>query len=130
MLNRKQLVIDRSKWRCGYYEPHDTDGPNRSANGIGCTRLLNDQGFQCCLGFAVEQLDGVPHDKLLYLAVPEGPLVGADSIAFAVRYQAVNINDEWKQSFEEREQKIAALFAEHGVEVVFTGKYQNAAQPA
>jgi hypothetical protein len=52
----KKLILDYSKWRCG------CDGPN--AEGEGDTKLLNKEGFMCCIGQWSIQL-GAYEDELL-----------------------------------------------------------------
>jgi len=44
----KKLILDYSKWRCG------ENGPNKV--GEGCVRLLNLEGFSCCVGQWSHQL--------------------------------------------------------------------------
>jgi hypothetical protein len=41
----KILVLDESIWRCG----DDAKDPNKS-RGTGYTKLLNEEGYMCCLG--------------------------------------------------------------------------------
>ena len=38
-----KVLIDRSKWRTGSWNPNRT--------GKGSTQLLNAEGYMCCLGF-------------------------------------------------------------------------------
>jgi hypothetical protein len=52
----EKLVLDYSKWRCGSL--------GHNALGEGCTRLLNTEGYQCCLGQWCSQI-GVPESSLL-----------------------------------------------------------------
>ena len=48
------LTLDYSKWRCGGAEEIDT---NTNVLGKGSTRLMNTEGFMCCLGQFALQLD-------------------------------------------------------------------------
>jgi hypothetical protein len=50
------LIIDRAKWRTGGNSPIQT--------GVGRTRLLNKEGYMCCLGFRCHQM-GIPEKDLL-----------------------------------------------------------------
>ena len=52
----KELVVDRSRWRCG------ANGPN--SRGEGETRMHNESGFMCISGFLAEGM-GVPYEKFL-----------------------------------------------------------------
>lgn len=51
-----KFVIDRSKWRCGDVGEHWV--------GLGDTRMLNVEGYMCCLGQVARQL-GVPDEDLI-----------------------------------------------------------------
>lgn len=59
----EQLVVtvDRSKWRCGGVTP--------TRHGEGRTLLLNSEGYQCCLGFACEQM-GLERHQLINVGAP------------------------------------------------------------
>lgn len=126
----QQLVIDRSKWLCGRKQEQLTR-PFRSANGDGPIRLLNGYGFKCCLGFAAQQLDGATDTDILGLAFPSNIVgIAPNSPTVRVEIPAAAANDDCTLTFEEREKIVAELFAEHGVEVTFTGEYKNVTQPA
>ena len=43
----EEIIIDRSKWRCGGYDDNKV--------GIGHTELENEEGFMCCLGQWISQ---------------------------------------------------------------------------
>lgn len=125
----RQLVIDRSKWRCGENTQYDKEHflkPIVSAHGIGKTKLLNKEGFKCCLGFAANQLDGcsdeVIADKILPNRVTS---IEPCSITNRLGSTAAKLNDNGLLSFEEREARIAALFAKYDVDVTFIGEYTD-----
>lgn len=52
-----KFVVDRSKWRCGGYALS-------TQCGKGSTRLLNQEGFMCCLGHCALQLGTTQSDIL------------------------------------------------------------------
>jgi len=55
------FVIDRAKWRCG--------GDQFAQRGEGCTAMLNEQGYMCCLGQIFRKL-GYADDALMRVASP------------------------------------------------------------
>jgi hypothetical protein len=59
----QRLVLDCEKWRCG-----DNGEGTVNALGKGLTRLLNNEGYMCCLGQFAEQAGADPED--LYCAMP------------------------------------------------------------
>lgn len=83
------FTIDYSKWRCGFMGPHRI--------GNGNTRLLNIEGFQCCLGQIEEQL-GVSKYELLNMCNPANTRVinflfnGKNNTGIAT--EAMYINDD------------------------------------
>lgn len=125
------LTIDRSKWRVGGGE--DQIGKKKYAI-IGATRLLNAEGFLCCLGFGCLQ-SGLNEEKILYRIYPEY-LINTDQDVFGLTNngrsnsnlsnKAASINDNDQITNEDREIQLTALFNEHGHEVIFTGEYHAA----
>jgi hypothetical protein len=124
-----KFTIDRSKWQ----------------RGPGESRLLNSHGKMCCLGFYGEAC-GVPTDDLFGLAYPSevrrsshllptwltdvtdideeyGPVErveDSDDVAELICLNDADPTDEEDVSDEaDRERRIAAIFAKHGVEVEF-----------
>lgn len=117
------LVIDRSKWRSG----HDSE----NKTGKGQTKLVNTQGYMCCLGFRCNQM-GVPKNQLKGLSYPfelyEWELPGITNSDFGSQTdftrKAISINDNPVLTRRERERAIREHFASDGIKVVFKGKYQ------
>lgn len=118
---RKVLVIERSKWRRG--------GPD---GGDGVTRLLNDRGLMCCLGFDALAC-GVPKAVILNMIdpeslvgnrlVPEGYFKGRvveaeEGDREEVNSQAINdaisVNDDPGLSDGDREDRLAPILTELG----------------
>lgn len=137
----QKLIIDRARWRTG---GHETLGDS-VITGIGQTRLLNKEGYMCCLGFACEQ-SGVPKDALLNKASPS--CISEESEEFTHGYDkallnskllsqnvegffrnsdlsdsAMNINDSISLTIEKREFEIKELFSKNGIEVEFINEY-------
>lgn len=149
----KRIVVDRATWRCGGGKLSLASG--RGGHGKGQTRLRNDEGYCCCLGFLSRQcglsdaqITGVagmynlPPDKVAALNqefTPHGlnflSLAGhvstpgeqpvPDSEA-GFFLRAVRINDNSKLSDTERETQLMELFRENGFELVFEGEYEDA----
>ena len=51
-----KVVIDRSKWRTGDISETYENGEIFRSTGLGETKLLNEEGFKCCLGFMTQQI--------------------------------------------------------------------------
>jgi hypothetical protein len=120
-MKKDYLIINRAKWRTG--------GDSRIQTGEGSTKLLNNDGFMCCLGFRCHQM-GIPKKDLLGYLSPAGlsenwvipDLVdSAGDTDFTTT--AVDINDDECITQEEREKEITEHFATIGVTVEFKGKY-------
>ena len=122
-MKKDYLIIDRAKWRTG--------GDSRIQTGEGSTKLLNNDGFMCCLGFRCHQM-GIPKKDLLGKGCPEqlaNNWTIPDLIDSVVGYDtdftttAIEINDSDAITQEEREKEITEHFATIGVTVEFKGKY-------
>lgn len=131
MTERKKFTIDRSKWRSGGY------GIN--AIGRGGTRLLNHEGYMCCLGQICLQL-GINKSLLLVKHTPEDiielsidkknklkeiSLLNAnteiiENSKFCVNLMIANDNDTSTTSF--REIELINLFDIIDVDVEFVGE--------
>jgi len=118
-----KLVIDRSKWYRG--------------RGGADSRLERSDGQMCCLGFfgvacgvAPEHLKGIAYPRLPSVAHRSGDAKWPGWLFEEVdglrshlglndnRTRLAKLNDSVVGA-DERERAIAAIFAEHGVEVVF-----------
>lgn len=116
MTELKTIVIKKSKWRRG--------GATNYKNGK--TKLLNEQGFKCCLGFAARQLGY--KGKLLDMTHPSNTKCVIDKLTY--RYDnaifntkfaimAANTNDDECISDEERMTKLNKLARKAGLKFVF-----------
>lgn len=131
----REVVIDRSKWRSG--------GAGSSASGTGLTKLLNGDGYMCCLGFACGQLAGVSQKDLLDTPTPsmlhrpietfnqEVENFDPDRDPYKFKNtpfsrDAVHINDDTVTSRADKEQALAELFAANDIKLTFTGEYEDA----
>lgn len=132
-----KFILDYSKWRAG------SDGEN--SVGEGYTRLLNSEGYKCCLGQFSEQC-GVPEENLLDVDDPEDlfkcntlnsdggelhytlgeiPFTSIDNSTGVFRYRnntvlskkAMIINDDSKITTNQRIEELKELFEEHGHEI-------------
>lgn len=118
------LIINRSKWRTGGKTPS-------YKTGEGCTALLNEEGYMCCLGFRCHQM-GIPKKDLLGKGTPDGlsdkwdipDLINAVGNDSDFTREAIRINDNISYTHEEREEKITEHFATIGVTVEFKAKYK------
>ena len=120
--------IDRSRWR-------------NAGHDMGLTKLLNEQGYMCCLGFACQQLGGLEDKEIYMRASPMGTACSTQRILrnkkliqYNSRYayfrnsllaeQAMLINDK-DMPESERELKLVNLFADHDIKLEFYGEYNN-----
>ena len=122
-MKKDYLVIDRPKWRTG------NEGLNKT--GIGETKLLNEEGYMCCLGMRCYQMGVKKTDLVLanspidlsgLYTIPQLLKGGSNSI---LSQMAIDINDNSITTPEEKEILITKLFAKHRITVVFKGKYKN-----
>jgi hypothetical protein len=110
--DRFSFTIDRSKWFRGG-KPEDS-------------RLLRDDGKQCCVGFYLEAC-GVPRKHLLranYFPRDTTPTVPAGADWLMVSRDAGEasvyvVNDAPGYSEEKRESLLTKLFADQGIDVTF-----------
>lgn len=125
-----KFIIDRSQWRCGSIGPH--------AHGKGFARLLNAEGYYCCLGMISEQLG---QTDLLDCAMPadlEKDYLLVNKLRCYDDYEdkeydfyddtdlslnAAKINDNSELTDEQRESQLIELFAKEGHEIQFIGEY-------
>jgi len=94
MTDKKTLTLDISKWRCGL----DSD----NALGKGPTKLLNKEGYMCCLGQFALQLgyselsiknQGMPSD-IGTKSDKDHLLVDERGLEFSIKAAAIN-DDEF-----------------------------------
>ena len=118
----KQLIIDRKKWRTG--------GDFFTEKGL--TKLLNREGYMCCLGFYSLQIGNKTEKEILNMTCPYQVenQIGIESLVskngevnsiFA--YDAIEINDNDLISNEDREQRLIELFKGEGIEISFINEY-------
>lgn len=120
-----EFTIDRSKWRCG--------GDHSKQIGEGNTRLLNEEGYMCCLGQCALQV-GIPKDDIFNWGEPleilniieENPFVILIEGAFTTRQlntelskRAMAINDDVELNQTEREAGLQRIFQEYGHTINF-----------
>jgi hypothetical protein len=134
----KQLIIDRSKWRTG------GDIDEKYQTGEGETRLLNAQGYMCCLGFYLKDVAKLNKMILIEQAAPRW-FIGLkeiydnnDDVKLLVRkinddyylnsdfcQSAIHVNDDVNLPSDEREETLKTMFLEKGVEVSFINEYHK-----
>jgi hypothetical protein len=135
----KQLVIDRSKWRTG----GDIDEKEHQT-GEGETRLINAQGYMCCLGFYLKDVAKLNKKILIEQATPKW-FIGLkeiydnnDDVRLLVTklnddhyvnsdfcQLAMHINDNVNLPSDEREEQLKTIFLEKGIEVSFINEYHK-----
>lgn len=131
-----RVLIDRSTWRCGDVGP--------TAHGQGQTRLQNQLGFRCCLGFYSIAADVLPKDivgiispRMLFYKIYKLLQSFPDKFSKLIqplgtrcsnsKYAdlAMQINDSTALNDQQREEQLIALAARNGDEWVFTGEYPS-----
>jgi hypothetical protein len=125
-----KFTIERSTWRCGGF---GLKGVTQHGNNY--TKLLDKEGFRCCLGSVCSQL-GVPDTALLDIAYPRQlndfkelvSILRTERPSYAINSEladhAIDINDSYI-SFAVREEKLITLFAEYGHELEFVGVFTH-----
>ena len=114
----KELVIDRSKWKRGSPNAHDT-------------YLLDDDGKMCCLGFYALAC-GVDEESIRNKTEPEFlefeiPGLSYDNEETGLRHNtaftqsAIPINDSQYLDETKREEALIRLFKEDGKKLTFEG---------
>jgi hypothetical protein len=123
----KKLVIDRSKWRTG------GGGYNFT---YGETKLLNDMGYMCCLGFYCVQIGNKTKNEIYGITCPShlDSFEGVEELVKDGNHlndtnsdfseSAIYINDS-DISNEERERQLKELFKKNGVDLKFVGKHKK-----
>jgi hypothetical protein len=132
MTAKIKVTIDRARWRTGSTEQNKT--------GKGYTRLLNKEGFMCCLGFCC-QAAGASDADLQYKLYPSGlantTKNSVPRIRSLIKYDsrlgrfddsdlsvsAMEINDCRVTTAPEKEEKLLELFKDSEFEIEFTGEY-------
>ena len=111
-----EYIIDRKIWRRGGDEYDDLYGE---------TRLLNKEGYMCCLGMVLEQ-EGCLRSDLFEKGEPCDivfePSITIDPKLFIntkLSNRAIAINDMEDISDNEREQNLSELFKENGHSLIF-----------
>ena len=118
MKKLKELAIDRSKWKRGSPNSHDT-------------YLLDDDGKMCCLGFYALAC-GVDEESIRNKTEPDAlefeipGLSYEDEEAITIRntgftQNAIPINDSKTMGGAEREEALIRLFKEDGRKLTFEG---------
>lgn len=125
MSDKIKVTIDRSKWRTGCFR-------EGIATGQGYTKLLNKEGFMCCLGFVCEAA-GVHSDDLLQVENPYELGVDVPELTewlhghvyddSELSLSAIEINDDPDLRASEKEQKLLELFKDSPYELEFVGEY-------
>jgi hypothetical protein len=129
-MERQKFIIDRSKWRSG--------GTGRNAVGEGGTRLLNEQGFMCCLGQVCLQL-GIDESIVKHRHTPEDILKLSTDEKNKLKelsllkttekmtnsefcYNLMNANDIANLTTANRELQLIHLFNQIDVDIEFKGE--------
>lgn len=103
-----ELELKTEKWRSGDYGEHQV--------GYGATFLLNDKGYQCCVGLMYSAC-GVDNGALSDRA--STPRYGRNELPFSavVINDLINVNDHPDTTPEAKKKKIAAICAKKGVTI-------------
>ena len=125
----KKLILDYSKWRCGGY-----DYVNKL--GGGYTKLLNEEGFQCCLGQFALQLD-CSVDEISWKYTPDqikkpiellNFITNDELIPFGISYfssKAIGINDSPHTTPLQKIALLTELCNEHNIELEVINQPEN-----
>jgi hypothetical protein len=126
--DKTKVKIDRAKWCCG-----GADG--EFINGKGQTKLLNCEGYMCCLGFvtaaANPELSILERAELVELKAPVSGLTYPDASMVWKGWRntqltlvAMAINDSGLLQPQEWEARLLELFEDSRYELEFVGEYE------
>lgn len=108
-----KLTISRAKWRRG-------GRGNTGGFGLGPTKLLNHEGFMCCLGFFTLACGAAPED-ILSKGIPiYTNLVIPQLITTPLLQELLNANDSTTLTEAAREESIAKQMLQLAPPVVVT----------
>ncbi len=112
------IYLDYSKWRCG--------SDSQYKLGVGCTTLLNDEGYMCCLGQASLQFGIKPED--MHNAVDPSDLdtklpILNKKVKKSIRntefsYKAMQINDDTQITPLQKIKSLKSLFKKSGYRLI------------
>lgn len=119
---KQTLILDVSMWKCGAC----ASSPNNRI-GKGVTKLLNQEGYMCCLGQFYPQLDKrVKHKRMLYMNEPKDlklesyPLTRLGKFTVEdsnLSKSAIEINDYEYTTVQQKISLLKRLFAEYGYRI-------------
>lgn len=120
----KTLTLNFKKWRCG------RDGGKNVAHGEGWTRLLNIQGYMCCLGqFSTQLNPKVTRDNILECSSPcslSNPIPILSKTHFgdientSLSNKSIEINDDDNTSIDQKIKSLKTLFRTKGYKINIT----------
>ena len=129
----KKLILDVSIWRCGKHSAYygSSQDNDNTGTGQGNTKLLNDEGYMCCLGQFAHQA-GVSKEELLDHSYPhelpeefyiEGLVFEFNiedsffpsSTDFAK--EAITINDDTKTTVKRKTELLQTLCTEYNMKL-------------
>ena len=124
-----KLILDVSKWRCGGSGSQvKVAGDKGIGLGIGNTRLLNQEGYMCCLGQWISQLH--PDIKILDVGEPSDldepntfAIKDGENTDFANR--AIIINDNERYTVEEKIDGLKQLCTDFKFELEVTNEIRS-----
>lgn len=114
------VTIYVPKWRTG--------GTSFNRTGRGETKLLNEHGYSCCLGFACKQIAGLSDVRLLNRTTPASVVEcipkltmsrgsnGVENTTFSDAAMTINDSDDTLPS---RIAKLTSFGRENGISFVF-----------
>lgn len=113
---KTEITIIRSKWRTGDI--------GENATGKGETRLLNCQGYKCCLGFIASEFR-TSNKKIKDLYFPSDcdfnipDLLTPDGFDSSLTNSAIEINDNGATTREQKEAALKELFKDSCYKLTF-----------
>ena len=120
-----EFVIDVNTWRCGadYLVLENMD----AGLGFGPTRLLNKEGFMCCLGQIARQI-GCSREAIMGIPQP----LEKEEILRLFKYnklynlvpKAIGINDDIVTTITKKKKLLKELFGKDGHEIAFSDEIQ------
>jgi hypothetical protein len=129
----KVLILDESKWICGDPLVNFGKRSRLTTRGEGSTRLLNDEGYMCCLGQFAKQLNPkITEGYLLNFADFNNFDVKIPFLTRRTKWKeitnssissiAISINDDIETTIQTKVKKLRSLFKTKGYKLIFKRK--------
>ena len=123
----KKLTLDYAKWRCGGTGQGISPDPEKGMGvGTGTTKLLNSDGYMCCLGQWVLQVAKVTENDILNKSMPHQlnePCIFTQAKNNSLfEDKAIRINDNPNTTVSTKLIQLTQLCKDYGIELTLINR--------